>query len=489
MAVTKIWDIKGRIGNVVIYVENPDKTAMPEFSSSSMTDSDIQNMQDVMEFAMTDERAEDLGHVISYAASGKKTEQQYYVSALNCQLETAREEMLLTKKACGKTDGITAFHGYQAFKPGEVTPDVAHEIGVKLAQELWGERFEVVIATHLDRGHIHNHFVLNSVSFKDGNKYYDGNKTYALMRKTSDRLCREYALSVIESPEYGRTKHYAEWQAEQEGKPTWRGLIKADIDDAIRQSVTESQFFRALRAKGYEVKNQKYLSVRPTGKERFFRLERNFGEEYSLKAINKRILANRYPVFPAPNPPPTIQHYKMKGSLRTTKKLTGFRALYFHYLYLLGKIPKQGQRAENGGGAKPNPSPKQIYFLYREDLLKLDKLSAEIKLLCRNRIDTSEQLFSYKNGLTEEMTNLTEQRKRLRSKMRSIREEGELSSVKAEIAALSRRLGILRKEVRLCDDIANRTQEMKAKMAKERQDKIQNNKTIRREQKPHDRIR
>jgi len=477
VATTKIWDIKGWIGKVVIYVENPEKTENPgSLTNEHMTDLQLQHMEDVMEYAMTDERAAGLNHVIEYATDGHKTEKQFFVSALNCSPETARQEMMLTKKQYEKMDGITAFHGYQSFKPGEVTPDTAHEIGVKLAQELWGERFEVVIATHLDKSHVHNHFVLNSVSFADGYKYYDNKENYAKMRAASDRLCREYALSVIKDPKPGKSRHYAEWKSERQGKPTWRSLIKTNIDTAVAESMTERQFFDNLKKQGYEIKNQKYLSVRPPGKERFFRLDRNFGEDYSLAGIRKRILAQTRPQRPAPEPVRQVKHYRLVGSLKTARKITGFRTLYFHYLYLLGKLPKNRPK---------QPSPKQVYFLYREDLAKLDKFTKEVTLLCRNRIDTSGQLSSYQGTLTAEIGKLTDDRKHLRYKSRSIKDEKKLAAVKTEISGISKRLSELRKEVGLCDDIFVRTEEMKAKMQKQRQEQNAAGK----EKKPYEPIR
>jgi len=145
MATTAIWDVRGWLGQVVHYVENPAKTENPNF-----TNADIQGLRDVMNYTMQD----------------YKTEQQFYVNGINCLPETARQEMLMVKKQFAKEGGIVAFHGYMSFAPGEVTPDLAHELGMKLAQELWGDRFQVIVATHLDKQHIHSHFVLNSVSFK-----------------------------------------------------------------------------------------------------------------------------------------------------------------------------------------------------------------------------------------------------------------------------------------------------------------------------------
>ena len=161
--------------------------------------------------------------------------------------------MTITKKQYRKEGGIIAYHAYQSFKPGEVSPEIAHEIGVKLAEELWGSRFEVIVATHIDKAHIHNHMVLNSVSFSDGLRYYDNKESYRKMLEVSDRLCLEYRLSVIEKT-MNKSMQYGEWRAAQEGKPTWRGLIIQDLDDTISESVTLRQFLYRLRQKGYAIK-------------------------------------------------------------------------------------------------------------------------------------------------------------------------------------------------------------------------------------------
>ena len=160
--------------------------------------------------------------VVEYAADDIKTERRSYVSCVNLLSEvTAAQEFISTKRLMGKLDGRTCYHGYQSFKADEVTAEIAHAIGVKLAEELWGDRFEVVVATHCNTGHYHNHFVINSVSFADGKKFYNSPSDYAQMRTVSDRLCREYGLSVIENAG-SKTKSYAEWQADKAGKPTQR---------------------------------------------------------------------------------------------------------------------------------------------------------------------------------------------------------------------------------------------------------------------------
>lgn len=348
MATTSIWRVKGWLGKVVIYAENPEKTANPKFYADR---------------ELTEQDGQELSDVIRYAVNSRKTQKadnedcavvHRFVSGINCSPSTARDEMLAVKKRFGKENGTVAYHGYQSFAPGEATPEMAHEIGMKLAARLWGDRYQVIVATHLDKeNHLHNHFVLNTVSFVDGIKYHRTKKDYHDMQTVSDELCREYRLSVIENPQYGKAKQYGEWRAEQEQRPTWRGLIRADIDEAIRQSMTERQFFDNLRKKGYEVKIGKDISVRPPGKERFVRLMRNFGEDYSLDNIRRRILSQSRPVRKKPEQKPEILRVRLVGSLKTARKLTGFRALYVHYCYLLGIFPKN----------RPQQSRKRLHFL------------------------------------------------------------------------------------------------------------------------------
>lgn len=330
MATTSIWRVKGWLGKVVIYVENPDKTENPAFyEKQEMTDRQAQGLSDVIDYAVNCDKTQ---------ASEENTEaMQQFVSGINCHPATARDEMIAVKKRFGKEDGTVAYHGYQSFAPGEATPEIAHEIGIKLAQRLWGEKYQVIVATHLDKeNHLHNHFVVNTVSFVDGIKYHRTEKDYYEMQKSSDALCREYGFSIIENPQRGKSKQYGEWRAEQEGRPTWRGIIRTEIDEAIRQSMTERQFFDNLKKRGYEVKVGKDISVRPPGKPRFVRLERNFGENYSLAGIRCRILAQQRAEHLLPEPKPKVRRAVLRGNLKSARKITGFRALYFHYCYLLG---------------------------------------------------------------------------------------------------------------------------------------------------------
>jgi hypothetical protein len=438
MATTSIWPVKGYLGKLVVYVENPDKVTNPKrYEKPDMTDGERQGLEDVIE----------------YASRSEATVMKKFVTGINCLPEEARDQMLLTKRLYTKQGGRVAFHGYQSFAPGEVTPEVAHEIGVRLAEKLWGDDFEVIVATHLDKdNHIHSHFVLNSVAFTDGHRFHNGKDDYRRMRAESDRLCREYGLSVIEKPVPGKSKHYAEWEAERNGKSTWRGIIKTDVDNAIRASMTDTQFFNALKEMGYEIKMGKDISVRPPGKERFFRLARNFGDGYTLEAIRRRILRQQRPYRRRPQNPA----YKRYGSilrLVRRRKVGGLMGLYLHYQYLLGNLPKR------------RGSPRRKSFALKEDLAKLDMISAETKLLFRNHIETDEQLFSYHDALTAEIERLTGERTVLYQKLKRRGNAKHAEEIKAEAKAITAKLKPLRLEAGYCMDIARRSGVMRSTIA------------------------
>lgn len=457
MAITSIWSVKGWLGKLVVYAENPDKTENPAYYEKQ---------------GMTAEQTQHLSDVIDYASQNRKTQLtdenakilRNYVTGINCQPETARDEMMAAKKKFGKEDGVVAYHGIQSFAPGEATPDMAHEIGVKLAKQLWGDKYQVIVATHLDKAnHLHSHFIVNTVSWVDGIRYHRTEKDFYNMQIKSDKLCREYGLSVIENPKRGKSKHYGELRAEKEGRPTYRNLIKTDIDTAIAESMTERQLWDNLYKKGYHIKFGQDITLRPEGKDRGLKLCRNYGEDYTIEAIRNRILANFRPqrrIIPAERPP---QHYRFIGKLNTVRRNTGLRALYFSYLYKMGVLPK-----------KKEPNPNRVYFLFREDIRFVRNIAKETRLLVKYGIDTTEQLTAHKDGLTIELISICGTRKHLRYQSRSICDDEKLTAVKAQISELSEKIGELRREVRLCENIETRSADIKNKLrreAEERQEK------------------
>ena len=230
-----------------------------------------------------------------YATNADKTEKQFYTTGINCDVDSAVEEMRNAKDFWHKTDGILAFHAEQSFKENEVTPEIAHEIGVRLAEEMWGDRFQVVVSTHLNTKHLHNHFVINSVSFKDGYKYYSNFENTALLRKTSDELCEEYGLSVLEEKKCKSGINFEKFYKKHIQESDYYKEVKEDLDYTIKNSYTTKDFHKILESMGY---NYYYragkLSVRREPYKRNIRVERAFGEEYSVDNITKRILQNDY---------------------------------------------------------------------------------------------------------------------------------------------------------------------------------------------------
>ena len=436
MAVTAIWDIKGRVDKVINYVRNPEKTT-----------------EKGLDFAASLHAIDD---VLEYVGNDMKTEKRMYVTGINCNEFEAATQFKYTKEHWRKTGGIVAFHGYQSFLPCEVNPDTAHEIGKKPAQELWGVRSDLVAATPLTRDHYHNHFKLNSVSYKDGKRYYDQKQTYARMREVSDRLCREYRLSVIEHPE-NRKKNYGEWIAEKNGKPTMKGKVREDIDRAIAASTTERDFLRVMNEMGYEVvtRTQKgtplvHPIVKIVDGDKRFRLD-NLGEYYELDSIKQRIQNNYRRKDPFPevkeDKKAPYYHYKEKA-----EKATGLYALYLHYCYELHIIIY-----------KP-ASVKKVSAFLREDVTKLDRYIAQADFLGKTGIQTVEELDAYKSEKEERIKQLTESRTGLRNDLKRhvrIGDEKGAEEIKARISELSAEMKTCRKEIGLCTGIAERSAQVK----------------------------
>lgn len=407
------------------------------------------NLRRSIDYAANDEKTS-LAGIIEYAANPAKTEQRLFESAVNCSsVENAYNEMIATKKKFAKTDKVLAFHYIQSFKPNEVTPELAHEIGVKFAKECFGDKFEAVIGTHLDRAHLHNHIVVNSVSFVDGMKLRSTpNSYYNVIRKVSDRLCLDNGLSVIENPQ-SCGMHYAEWKALNEGKPTIRGQMRIELDEIISRSKTMIQFFELLRKNGYQIRNgsRKYISVKPPYAKGYIRLK-SLGDDYTEEAIHERIKAARFGIRLTP-PSLIPKKYSVRGNIKNVsrKKLRGFAALYFHYLYLFGKIRKR-------------QAPKKVSAFMRDEIIKFERYKKQFRFICDHGFETTEQLEVYIAEQERKINALTEERKTLYKERKNTDEQEKEESGISEINA---ELKVCRAAVKLCKSISEDARRIAAK--------------------------
>ena len=232
-----------------------------------------------------------LKKAIEYICNPEKTDGALLIDSYGCTPETADIEFEWTRKKAkdnGKESHL-ARHFIQAFEPGETTPEQAHEIGKKLADEILGGKYEYILSTHIDRGHIHNHIIFNDVNFVDYRHSHINKKWYYDTRKISDRLCEEYGLSVI-PPNENKGKSYIEYTTAKQGT-SYKAQLKADIDKAIRKSLDYSDFLLRMEITGYEVKQGKYISFRAKDRERFIR-GKTLGSYYAEDSIRERISKN-----------------------------------------------------------------------------------------------------------------------------------------------------------------------------------------------------
>ena len=413
----------------------------------------VRRLDRAVKYVMNKEKttAVSLQDALDYAANRDKTEQSCFESSYACTLETAFADMRQTKEQWHKSGGVQGYHLVQSFAAGEVTPELAHQIAKELADRVLGGRYEYVIGTHLNTGHIHSHIVWNSVSRIDGKKYHSNGKSYVTeIRAVSDELCRKYKLSVIDTENSNHVaKPYAEWMAEKNGHPTWRTAIRQDVDDAIGQSLTWRQFLGALEHKGYEVRmGRKYPVLRPPGKERFVRFK-TLGKRYTPEAIQTRILYPRS-YHPYVENPLTIQHGRLHSG-KPRRKLTGLRALYYRYLHELGALPRK---------------PRRPSYAVRQDVYKLNQRIRQMEFLSKHNIDTLEQLETHRQALQTEIGQLLTKRKQL-SKNDDIQSQRE---------SVNTALKQLRQEERLCCKIAEHSLEVQQHLTEARRDRAEQQK-------------
>lgn len=436
MATCAIWGIGSRLDHVIDYTTNVEKTKKENPSQGVYSD---------------------LHRAIEYSIADFKTEEQYYITGINCNPECAYEEMSATKEFFNNTKGIQGFHAFQSFQEGEVTAEEAHELGVKLAKVLWGDRFEVIVSTHLNTKHYHNHFTLNSVSFVDGKKFYDNRYTYAFMRHMNDEICKEYGLNVLEEKECKKSHiNYNNYYKKYVQKNGYRATAKKDVDFAIRQAFSYKDFLKLMQKMDYEV-YERYgrLSIKKENHAPI-RIERSFGDNYSINKIKERILEEetiRVPFIEVRN-----NNYIPRAisiNRKSNIKITGFMAIYFHYYYLL-------KRYNN------NPVKYKITPQMRADIRKMNQYSNEAKLLAKYNIQNEDDLQKLKQNKISEIRDLSITREGYWYKRKQSDDENKKVEYCNLIADLNTKIERLNVEVALCRNIETRIPELKRRLKEQK---------------------
>ena len=400
MAYDKIIAIRARLDRCLAYAANEEKTG--------------------------------LNNALAYIQNGDKTHQ--LVSTINCEETNPFADMMATKRRWGKRGGVQGYHIVHSYAPGELSPQEAHDAGVEFAKRLLGEKYEVVVATHLDHDHLHCHIVFNSVSFVDGQRYRnDFTSYYRDIRGISNEISRERGLSEIQPKQRGR--HYAEWNAERQGKPTIRSLVRKDIDDAIKNSFTYREFLQRMRAQGYIIKtgeNIKHTALKPPGAKRFLRLD-SLGEQYTEQSIQARIARQRSggSNLRKEGVIPVCRRYRVKGNWQRRAMPRGLRRRYIYFLFLLS--PKGSRRS----------------FPIRAEVRRLDRYLRQYRFLSYYRIETTAELSMLQDALQAEIdAKVTE-----RDKLYRLRQKEPLPLWDEQINTINIQLRQLRKERNLCQQI------------------------------------
>ena len=335
-----------------------------------------------------------LRQAIDYITNPAKTNEQLLTDYVRCDPGYAAQQMMDTKRALGKTAGRQCYHIIQSFKPDEITPELAHEIAKQFAAEhLPG--YGAVIATHVDKAHIHSHIVFNSVNAVTGKMYHSTRENYyKQIRGISDRLCKAHGLSIILESVEKKAVSYAEWLRQKKSQPTFRSMLEADLHDAIEDANDLGHFFLLMEHSGYEIHHGKRLGFRLRGQEHFMCPERRnpaFSEERIERAIAGNLAEIEAGIKPAFIPRPKPQPY------RPHPKYTGFLALYYHYCYLLGRIEKRQY-------------PPRMTPHLRKEIMKADVYKARLKFLQENNITTADDLTACLQQAENEVTQLAKQR-------------------------------------------------------------------------------
>ena len=305
-------------------------------------------------------------------------------------------------------------------------------------EETFGNRFEVIVATHQNTKNVHNHYIINSVSFKDGMKYNNSKQNYAYIRQISDLLCAEYGLSVLHKDEIKYTKYDKLYQKKILNDDYYK-IVKEDIDDAISETIIMPQFLERMKQFGYQYyyRNEKLTIWKDDGDK--IRVERTFGKNYSAERIKERFSKSRYRQYK-----PISSSEVYNSHLSKDKPSKGIYGLYLYYGYLLKRFPTEYPR-------------QKLSYAMRKEVYKLENFSEQNRFMERNNIETSDDLMTFENFNDQELNELKGKRENLWKKYHRAKASDDKTKIYDEIDILNPKIKELYKYRRYCKEIAERS--------------------------------
>ena len=434
MATTGFWPVKSRLKEVIDYARNPDKTTDKKFLD------------------------EDLYNTLRYAENDDKTDKKMYVTAINCPTKRAYQSMMATKKRYGKLGGNVAYHGFQSFKTGEVTPEQAHQIGLETARRMWGREYEIVVTTHLNTDNLHNHIVVNSVSFRTGRKFENHRSDHYKLREISDQICKERNLSVLPPSKFTGSRKKDYW-IRKSGNLTHRDLLKQDIEQILPLCGNWNEFEKRLRSLGYQFPGDQsydHISITAPGWKRAVRLD---GLGYTDEVLEKRFHQNRdseafyelrYTAYYKVKTYPLLNlerqlDYKITHSKDTAVVLVD--VLFYILMQLLHLTRNEEQR--NLGNQPHSPAIRQSLTMEKQ-------LTEEYSLLKHNDLHTETDILDFIDRCTDEIASLEKERQTIRNSNRRPKSPEERQEKNASAREISKKLKPLRKDLKLAESALQR---------------------------------
>ena len=336
-----------------------------------------------------------LANAISYITDEEKTQDGTLVGSHNCNVDTALQEMLATKRKFGKTDKRQGYHFIISFKKQEVRPETAMGITQKFVERYFGDNFQCLYATHDNTEHVHSHILFNSVSWRTGRKYrYEKGDWAREIQPIVNELCKEYGLSIQDIEIGIKEKEPKKWDKTKQGIFKWNHQISLDVEDSISFANNYGNFLKLMEQKGYEIRQKNGETyLKPMGEKRFIRLT-EISSHYMKEAVENQIVKDiRHKAIRNKNRTPRI--IRCRKNYKRYIPLSPYQKAFYAKMYRTGQLKRK---------------PYSQMWRYREEAARFEKLQSQYLYLCRNNICSAEELENQKKDVSIRMDSLDEQR-------------------------------------------------------------------------------